>query len=135
MKHCDLCQREATVFYQVTYNGRTEQKNLCAECAAKQGIPAGFFSPLEQVFSLFPQGLRPSRFALPAESDFFLLNDSGAAQTSAPVSDEASGRDAEQSPAAPSLATLKAQLKRAVRAEDYMRAAALRDQIRAMEGK
>lgn len=45
---CEVCKNnQATFFYKQTKNGFTVEKNLCAECAKKQGlgISSGFLQP------------------------------------------------------------------------------------------
>ena len=129
-KRCDNCENEATVFYRVSVNGHTEEMHLCADCAEREGVPMGF-EPFSAPFSeeFFPLGslFFPEIRTLARERT--LAPEAPAVKTAAPT------EQAPLSPApAPSLATLKAQLKRAVRREDYLKAAALRDQIRALEG-
>ena len=158
MKRCDNCQNEATVFYQVTVNGKTEQKHLCAECAKKEGVPMdfglfepsmslfddrffempGLFGAAEKLFdsAFAPTGTFGSLFALPGTQEETKKPEPAKAPA---AEDRQSGAENQSSETEPvrtptSLAGLKAQLKRAVKQEDYLRAAALRDRIRAMEG-
>ena len=39
---CEKCDKNATVFYKETVNGKTTSTALCAECAAKAQSEAGF---------------------------------------------------------------------------------------------
>lgn len=124
MYHCDNCNREATVYYRVSINGHTEEKHLCAECAAREEFSATPFSlsGVDEVFGLRPLFVSPKTTK---ETESTPKTATGT-QTCEPLP---------QTSPPPSLATLKAQLKRAVRQEDYLKAARLRDQIRTLEGK
>ena len=132
MKLCDQCGKIATVYYRVTVNGKTEQKHLCADCAEKANIPLAFPSPLELAFSLPFGGLFEQPATPLAPTPERRSPDLPRGFVAAP--ERAPAPEAEE--ALPmQLPTLKAQLKRALREDDYLRAAALRDQIRALEGK
>ncbi len=124
MKRCECCNRPATVFCRIQVGTECRQMHLCAECARREGVSA------------FPS-LFSEEFSLGTFSPFTLLNTT---PKSAPCvceekDDQVPAKTSTLAPAksAPTLATLKAQLKRAIRQEDYLKAATLRDRIRAME--
>ena len=112
MKRCDRCGSEANFFWRVTVNGRSKEVSLCSSCAACE-------RSAEEI-DLFNEPFSP------APSAFYAR-----AKTSEKPEKEKTLAPTE----AKSLATHKAQLKRALRREDYIKAASLRDRIRAMEGK
>lgn len=117
MKRCDHCQNEATHYVCITVNGRTEERYLCADCAARQSREG---DPLFQ------------------SPEFFFLPMFSRARVQRKPSEEPDASETVhelQSEEKQSLATLKAQLKRALRREDYLTAARVRDSIRALEGK
>ena len=117
MKRCDKCQNEATHYYRITVNGRTEEIRLCSECAGRRERDEGefLFGAPEILFSPMFTRTRVQKNASKEQ----------AAEPSAALPSEETR----------SLATLKAQLKRALRREDYLTAARVRDSIRALEGK
>lgn len=132
MKRCDHCENEATVFYRVTINGRTQEKHLCADCAALEDFPTGF-ETLRNTGDFFPL----SPFFAQARPLISVVPKKPPQSQESPESPRRENTEETLSSPKPakSLATLKAELKRALRAEDYLRAASLRDQIRALEGK
>ena len=112
MKHCDRCGNEANFFWRVSVNGRTKEVALCSSCAAcERG--ADELGVFDEPF--FPSTLysRPRR-----------------AEERTAQSVQTPEKEPEKS-----LATHKANLNRALRREDYLTAARLRDQIRLLEGK
>ncbi|MBQ2253051.1 MAG: UvrB/UvrC motif-containing protein [Clostridia bacterium] len=114
MKRCDNCQNEATHYFRITVNGRTKEVCLCSECARRREQEEGefLFGADDILFSPMFTRAKPQK---PASEE---------SQSVTLPSEETR-----------SLATLKAQLKRALRREDYLTAARVRDSIRALEGK
>lgn len=155
-----LCQKcgakQATVFYRENKNGVERQMHLCADCAKSMGIgdlqenlfsSFSLFSPHTEVKqgkacplcgTTLSQIRRKGKFGCSSCYDTFapLLD-------LTPFVGKGYGNELpvpEAKPEAPrkeknELSDLKAQLKKAIAAEDYERAAVLRDEIRAKEAK
>lgn len=156
-QHCGV--KTATVFYRENKNGAERELHLCPDCASKLGI-GDFQENLFSSFSLFSpltepkqiaacplcgttlsQIRRNGKFGCSTCYDTFshLLDltpyvgkgyDEGREENN-----ELQNAAPSPAPAAQELDTLKAKLKKAVADEDYERAAVLRDEIRAKEGK
>ena len=143
---CELCGRnEATFHYQTTVNGHTEEAHLCPACAAELGYSTslgGFSSMFDDTFgSVF--SLLPSMFG--GLGDFF----DGPQLTSAarrtlqltPAPDEPvyetesllSDAEGETLRRERERNALNAQLQAAVEAENYERAAQLRDELKKLD--
>ncbi len=110
MKRCDRCSNEATHYYRIQINGQAREVHLCARCAAEERR-----NDEASLFFFVPKVTRRSAPAASAATE----------SPSDPLPPQSEK----------SLATLKAQLKRALRREDYLTAARLRDSIRTLEGK
>ena len=150
---CEHCgKNEVTFVYRSNINGKTDEKHLCGECAKELGYAGkfaeqsrhmmqGFFgrSLLDDFFTPVPSLMgRMSRMQESLFDDFFTempaLGFSSARQAQPEkqeelVSEEEKSRFArlrEQN-------ALRLEMKKAVRAENFERAAELRDQLRAME--
>lgn len=152
---CENCgKNEVTFVYQSNVNGHVTEKHLCADCAEKLGytqqIAARSQRMMKSFNSFFNGGLfddffSPRPFLLdrmrgmledPFDDFFADMPALGAPaekqeQTSSPAEQEQQSRFAEMR----KLNVLRADLKKAVRQEEYERAAELRDQIRAMEAQ
>lgn len=146
---CEKCGKEACFHYQSNINGEKTEYHLCGECAREQGFgemmtweprPAfgGFWSsPFEGsltggFFGSPFGGFMVPAVALPGVS--VVVGEPGALR-GGPGEDtggipEDAGREIRSRR---ELAGLRHQLKAAVRAEEYEKAAELRDKIRAME--
>ncbi len=153
MKHtlCQNCgQNPATVFYHETKNGAERELHLCNQCAAKLGI-GSFQEDLFASFSLFSPHKHESKkeehcplcgttlsqirhrgkFGCSSCYDTFgtkldLTPFVGKGYNGEkPIPEKKSDES--------KIASLKAELKKAIAAEDYERAAVLRDEIRAQE--
>lgn len=111
---CDRCGDIARVFYEVTICGHTRREQLCHACAeeAQRGTDA-----LSCAF----------------EDALFPMAEARRVRTYA--QDKAEKECAPETREEPSLAALKAALRHALRREDYLKAASLRDRIRAAEGR
>ena len=150
---CEHCgKNEVTFVYRSNINGKTDEKHLCGECAKELGYAGkfaeqsrhmmqGFFgrSLLDDFFTPVPSLMgRMSRMQESLFDDFFTempaLGFSSARQAQPEkqeelVSEEEKSRFArlrEQN-------ALRQEMKKAVREENFERAAELRDQLRAME--
>ena len=150
---CEHCgKNEVTFVYRSNINGKTDEKHLCGECAKELGytdkfaeqsrhMMQGFFgrSLLDDFFTPVPSLMgRMSRMQESLFDDFFAempaLGFSSARQAQPEkqeelVSEEEKSRFArlrEQN-------ALRQEMKKAVREENFERAAELRDQLRAME--
>ena len=150
---CENCgKNEVTFVYQSNVNGRVEEKHLCAECAEKLGYTqrlAAQHQRMMQGFGSFFDGGFLEDFFSPMPS---LLNRRGWLLED-PFDDffadmPALGAPAEQTPKPDALVepdeqsrfsalrqknALQIELQQAVAAENYERAAELRDQIKALE--
>lgn len=167
MKLCEHCrEREATVHYQKTVNGKTVRADLCASCAKKMGIGVSFgleenlFGGLDLFSALSgtaPKGegercplcnttlakIRKEgkfgcsqcydQFADRLDLNSFVGKGYGGKALGAKRVEAETLKEAPKE-IDPVLA-LKEELKAAVAAEDYEKAAVLRDRIREKEGK
>ena len=154
---CEKCnEREATFFYSANYNGKKQERRLCADCAREEGFgemlsPAEMFDSAFGSFfdSLLPRGGR--FFGLPS----FDMFGGGGRSIMAPGLPRLRFFVEEDTPAAPSVGesaeskipaemdesvrlerekcALKAQLHDAIAAEDYEKAIVLRDELRRLE--
>ncbi|MBE7007751.1 MAG: hypothetical protein E7422_01160 [Ruminococcaceae bacterium] len=143
---CEHCGRnEATFHYQSTVNGYTEEAHLCRRCAQELGYDTGaglgdmFDEPFGSVFSLLP-----SMFG--GFGDFFsepqLTPAARRTLQLAPAPDqpvyetESLLGEAESEALRRECAhnALEVQLREAVEAEDYERAASLRDELKKLDG-
>lgn len=118
MNRCDECSNPATVFWSVTINGHTQEMHLCQECARRHGAPHTGDGIRETGFFFFSPSLHRTAGQTQTKTET-----TSAVEQTLPTQSEKS------------LATLKAELKRALRREDYLAAARLRDSIRTLEGK
>lgn len=164
-KVCEKCGKPASVIYKESINGKARELCLCADCAAKMGVGAktaalpgffddDFFGALPLFSDLFaPQAsAREERCPACGKTVRQIQKDGkfGCSQCyetfgkgldlkpfvgrgyrgeplTAPAQKEEKPEDR--------LKALKAELKRVLAAEEYEKAAGLRDQIRALEGK
>ena len=160
MAKCDKCDKPATVYLTEIVGGQKIQKHLCEDCAASEGITIKSNVPISQLLEEFvlqssggPQvaelkcdvcGITFKEFrqggllgcpndyevfAKPLES---LLQRAQEGATRH-VGKAPGGRGADGG-RANSVLRLRAELQTAVAQEDYERAAALRDQIKQLEG-
>lgn len=156
---CDKCGKPATVYLTEIVNGQKTQKHLCEDCAASEGITVKANVPISQLLEEFilqtaggqqlsemqcdvcgltfkdfrQQGLLgcPNDyevFSKPLDSLLQRAHD-GATQHIGKVPPYA---DSEQTRQA-SILRLRAELRDAVTAEDYEKAASMRDRIKEME--
>ncbi|MGE4353800.1 MAG: UvrB/UvrC motif-containing protein [Oscillospiraceae bacterium] len=144
---CEKCnEREANFFYTSNINGKITNMHLCSECAAEEGLlnndelfggffkdpfemrdPFGmfedfwngnFFAPFGRTLLATPTLERPEVERLEETEEDKIPADAGA-----------------EFKAKRELKALKAQLKKAVAAEDFEKAIKLRDEIRSREQK
>jgi len=159
MAKCDKCDKPASVYLTEIIDGQKIQKHLCEECAAGEGITVKTNVPISQLLEEFvlqsaggpqlaelkcdvcgitfkefrQQGLLGCPhdyevFARPLEGLLHRAQE-GAMQHIGKTPAQAGGDVARQT----SILRLRAELRQAVEAEDYERAAALRDQIKEWE--
>ena len=156
---CENCgKNEVTFVYQSNVNGKITEKHLCQECAEKLGYTNmvhhghqmmenllggslfgdGFF---DDFFSPMPSLMgRMGRMLEDPFDDFFQAMpalSAAPAQQEAPAKEEHLVDHEEQSRFSRlrELNALKMEMKKAVRQENFERAAELRDQIRDLEAK
>ena len=154
---CENCgKNEVTFIYQSNINGQFTEKHLCSECAEKLGLSRkvmrytggllpGLFNddPFEEMLpvnSIIAAFRRASRMLEDPFDDFFAdMPALGPARQETPgeekrddlVDREEQGRFARMR----QMNALRMEMKKAVRQEDFERAAQLRDQIRALEAE
>lgn len=156
---CDKCGKPATIYLTEIINGEKIEKHLCEECAADEGFTIKAGMPISQLLEdfilqtagdsdeaeptcevcgmTFSQFRQNGLLGCPNDYDAFekpllvLLERAhdGATQHIGKVPHRAGGDQKKQN----SILRLRAQLKGAIAAEDYERAAMLRDQIREFE--
>jgi protein arginine kinase activator len=161
---CDNCNKTATVHLTEIKNGKKLEKHLCEQCAAQnEGLPVKSHTPINELLTNFVMahsglqkevgsscehcGMSWSEFRqtglLGCEHDYALYEKDltpliqraheGATHHlgKVPVRRGGTGVPVKRSP---DVARLRKELARAVEAEDYERAAKLRDQIKQAEG-
>ena len=156
---CDKCDKPATIHLTEIVDGHKSEKHLCEDCAGTEGITIKANLPLSQLLEDFVLqtssgaeasdlscdvcGLTFSEFrdhaVLGCPHDYNAFEDAlvplleraqeGASQHVGKVPHRAGSDQKKQN----SILRLRAQLKGAIAAEDYERAAALRDQIKELE--
>ena len=155
---CENCgKNEVTFVYQSNINGHVEEKHLCTECAEKLGYTQrvaaqhqkmmqgfnSFFNGgiLEDFFSPMPSLLNRRGWLLEDPFDDFFADMPALGPTRQEVPKEEKKDNLvnkeEQSRFARmrQMNALRMEMKKAVRQEDFERAAQLRDQIRALEAE
>lgn len=153
---CENCgKNEVTFIYQSNINGRVTEKHLCSECAGKLGyadkIAARSRSMMEDFFggsvfgrSVFDDFFSPRRSLLGRMledpfDDFFSdmpVLSTSAAETAEPEKKQETLVDqTEQNRFSRmrQINALRMEMKKAVREENFERAAELRDEIRKLE--
>jgi protein arginine kinase activator len=160
---CDLCNRAATVHLTEIRSGRKIEKHLCEQCATKiENMPLKSHTPINQLLTNFVLahsgaaeeavasceacGMTWAEFrqkgllGCPRDYDTFerdlapliqRAHDGAARHVGKSPARVTDGMALQRHEAA--LARLRKDLTRAVEAEDYEKAAKLRDQIREME--
>lgn len=133
---CDKCkQREANVHVSQNINGVRYEQNLCAECAGlKDGTLGGMMGGgmgMEDIMrQMFGHGMEMARVGgtQPQTGGADSFESLGLTLPSFDTVEEAE-TEVQGNP----KQALEAELKRALEAEEYERAAKLRDQIRALK--
>lgn len=152
---CENCgKNEVTFVYQSNVNGQITEKHLCSECAEKLGytqklaahsqrMMQNFFGGglLDDFFTPFPSLLgRMNRMLESPFDDFFAdmpaLGAPAEARQEAQKPQETLLEQEEQNQISKTrqLNALRMEMQKAVREENFERAAELRDQIHSMEG-
>ena len=152
---CDKCGNEASFFYSSNVNGRRTECHLCADCARAEGFGnaldydpmggmrnmfdsffedfGGFFGggrSLLPSFDLFGSPMRSMMTRSAPRVNLVVGSPEQTAQSAGGVIPEADAADIR---ARREKGALRHQLDEAVKAEDFERAAQLRDQLRALE--
>jgi protein arginine kinase activator len=148
---CAACgQKPASFFYRESVNGKKKEISLCHECAQKAGLEkeANSFSSFFFPASLFPEaqeekcplcGMRLSeiqksgKFGCSACFDSFAKKLDLSPFVGKGYAEKQDLPEREEKEAGGELEELKKSLREAVQKEEYEKAAALRDQIRALE--
>ncbi|MBI5724200.1 MAG: UvrB/UvrC motif-containing protein [Planctomycetes bacterium] len=154
---CDKCGKPATVHLTEIVDGHKAEKHLCEECAVSEGIAFKTNLPISQLLEDFirqtsqPEddpvcqacGRRFSEFrqegllGCPNDYDAFGGQILAIIERAHDGSSQHVGKvphaGAETQKKQTDMLRLKAQLKTAVAAEDYERAAAIRDQLKKLE--
>jgi len=156
-KQCDKCGKPASVYLTEIVGGEKIEKHLCEDCACAEGITIKANVPISQLLEdfilqsgedepeskcdvcglTFSEFRQSGRLGCPNDYDAFakelqpLLEraQEGASQHIGKVPHRADSSQKRQT----AMLRLRAQLKDAIAAEDYERAAVLRDQIRELE--
>lgn len=145
---CGKCgNNEAVFFYSADINGAKSQGCLCADCARSEGLTDMGFGSFGGIFSDFPAPeqallrsfgsfgapmrsiMAPSAVDAMAERFFRVIPPVGETETESRIPADA-GEDIRRRR---ETGALREQLSAAVQAEDYEKAAELRDKLRAME--
>ena len=152
---CDKCGNEASFFYSSNVNGRRTERHLCADCARAEGFGnaldydpmggmrnmfdsffedfGGFFGggrSLLPSFDLFGSPMRSMMTRSAPRVNLVVGSPEQTAQSAGGVIPEADAADIR---ARREKGALRHQLDEAVKAEDFERAAQLREQLRALE--
>lgn len=152
---CDKCGNEASFFYSSNVNGRRTERHLCADCARAEGFGnaldydpmggmrnmfdsffedfGGFFGggrSLLPSFDLFGSPMRSMMTRSAPRVNLVVGSPEETVQSAGGVIPEADAADIR---ARREKGALRHQLDEAVKAEDFERAAQLRDQLRALE--
>lgn len=154
---CEKCENEAVFHYQSNINGEKTEYHLCADCAKAEGLGAmlefrpnsmfdSFFrvpfgslmgNMFREPFGLFSDsffGRAPFAPTLTAPSVNISVGEGeNATETTQNKTDNIPVDAGEEFRARRELHALKHQLRAAVHAEEYEKAAELRDKIRALE--
>ncbi len=154
---CEKCgNNEANFHYESNVNGERTEYNLCTECAKAEGFGQMFNWSPRSMFNSFWSDPFESMFGGNPFGGFFSEPFGGFGRLMAPVmalprvnivigdpgrSTEISGENTDNIPedageevkAKRELSSLKHQLKAAIKAEEFEKAAELRDKIREME--
>jgi protein arginine kinase activator len=156
---CDKCDKQATIHLTDIVDGKKNEVHLCEDCAASEGLTVKASIPLSQLLEEFvlqkssaPEqadpkcdvcGMTFSQFrqkgllGCPNDYDAFapmiepLLERAHGAQTQHVGKAPAKAGTSQQKQNA--VLRLRGALRAAIAAEDYERAAALRDQIKELE--
>ncbi len=155
---CDKCTKPATIHLTEIVEGQKTERHLCEDCAATEGITVKADVPISQLLEEFIlQGSSEQRSELacdvcgttfqefqehallgcPRDYDVFrepltpILERSHEGATEH-IGKVPSGADSDQKKQT-ELLRVRAELRSAVNAEDYERAAALRDQLKDLE--
>ncbi|MBQ9857657.1 MAG: UvrB/UvrC motif-containing protein [Oscillospiraceae bacterium] len=134
---CTRCgKNEVNFFYKSNINGEITEHNLCTECAQEMGLMRDVFAESRQLMRGFFEDSF-ERLASPftfGARDFLRL---GERKQEEPCGCSKCEEKAEVDPEIAKrreINALRHQMKMAARAEDFEKAAELRDKIRSLEG-
>ena len=127
---CENCgYNDATVYYRQSVNGRTIEKHLCADCAQRLGC--GTMGGIRDLFRTLPQLMAEDElFGFPAftpAAQRTLRAVPAETTEELPLLDEETARSLRHER---ERKALRVQLDEAVEAEDFERAAKLRDELK-----
>ncbi len=155
---CDKCGKNASFYFSSNVNGQRTERHLCADCARAEGFGnaldydpmggmrnmfdsffedfGGFFGggrSLMPSFDLFGSPMRSMMTRSLPRVNIVVGSPEQAADTAQSAGGVIPDADAAEIRARREKAALRHQLDEAVKAEDFERAASLRDQLRALE--
>lgn len=152
---CEKCNKnEANFYYKCTVNGKTEEKNLCSDCAKEEGLmqafdyrPASVFDELfvhpfglmdsffggSSLFSGFGRSLMAPVLSIPRIQVVLTQPESAAADGQMQTESAAETVTDEAVAGKRELNALKYQLQEAVKEENFEKAIELRDKIKELE--
>ena len=148
---CEKCGvNEANFHYAATINGNTTERRLCSACAGEEGMDEMMSVNLgglyQEMFGGFAHGHMPRMFG-PAFGQagafspafFFLAPSAVPPQPEAAAAEESESKipskACENLRTRREISALRHQLNAAVKAEEYEKAAQLRDKLRELENK
>ena len=130
---CEHCGRkEATFYYRSNVNGRVHEAHLCQNCAAELGYDFSWENSMEDLFSFFPR-VSGDDFAMPR------LTRAAQRTLRVPPAEEEhekpllSPQEQQKLRRQREKNALRVALDEALDAEDYERAASLRDELRRLD--
>jgi len=133
---CSKCgKNEVNFFYKSNINGEITEHNLCTECAEEMGLMRNVFAESRQLMRGFFEDSF-ARLASPftfGARDFLRLDERKQEECSCTKCEEKAEVDPEIAKRR-EINILRHQMKMAARAEDFEKAAELRDKIRSLEG-
>ncbi|MBQ8831374.1 MAG: UvrB/UvrC motif-containing protein [Oscillospiraceae bacterium] len=133
---CTRCgKNEVNFFYKSNINGEITEHNLCTECAEEMGLMRDVFAESRQMMrgffeDSFERLVSPFTFGA---RDFLRLGEKRAAEHKCPECETKPEVDPEIAKRR-EINILRHQMKMAARAEDFEKAAEIRDKIRSLEG-
>ena len=144
---CQNCgKNEANFYYSSNINGHITESNLCAECAEKMGYGEGMFSETDGMFHNMLSGFFGKRYDVFPYGGFMIaqpVSYQGEARPNTGIGVKEKpdvGIPAQKAEIDPEMQKrremnlLREQMRAAAEAEDFEKAARIRDSIREMDG-